>query len=190
MGAIVNGTLKNKESWYRPLFFCTKRKDYQISGFVIFDANKHEVIVKIDVGWINDTCKEIPGIDMERKSEIALDMERPYFIPCRDKSRTGLDGKGTYTVYVPIGEFAEISGRKTVERKCPDMGIMVHEMAHAVIFGQHTEVCLSSEMRYYKSYQKREEICRKEGISDTYLVSALKDIREKGYSIEELLEDK
>ena len=189
MGTIINGTLKNKESWYRPLFFCTMEKDYEISGFVVYDADGQEIMAELNQGWINDNNIECP-IKLERKSSVTLASQKPYFIPCKDKSRTALDGKSTYTIYVPVGKFAEMGEQRLVETKYPDMGLMVQNMAKVTIFGQETEICLFSELMYYKSYTKRKEICAKSGISDFGLMKALKEILETGYSIDELLEDK
>lgn len=189
MGTIINGTLKNKESWYRPLFFCTAEKDYEISGFVIYDADRQEILAELNQGWINDNNIEYP-IELERKASATLASQKPYFIPCKDKSRTALDGKSTYTIYVPVGKFAEMGEQRSVETKYPDMGIMVQNMVKATIFGQDTEICLSSEIKYYQSFQKRTEICKKAGISDFELRKVLERIKENGYSIDELLEDK
>lgn len=189
MGAIINGTLKNKESWYRPLFFCTTEKDYEISGFVIYDADRQEILAELNQGWINDNNIEYP-IELERKASATLASQKPYFIPCKDKSRTALDGKSTYTIYVPVGKFAEMGEQRLIETKYPDTGIMVQNMVKATIFGQDTEICLSSEIKYYQSFQKRMGICKKAGISDIELRTVLERIKENGYSIDELLEDK
>lgn len=189
MGTIINGTLKNKESWYRPLFFCTMEKDYEISGFVIYDADRQEIMAELNQGWINDNDIEYP-IELERKASATLASQKPYFIPCKDKSRTALEGKSTYTIYVPAGKFAEMGEQRLIETKYSNLGIMVQNMVKATIFGQDTEICLSSEIKYYQSFQKRTEICNKAGIADFNLRKVLEQIKENGYSIDELLEDK
>lgn len=189
MGTIINGTLKRKESWYRPTFFCTTEKDYEISGFVIYDAERQEIMAELNQGWINDNNIEYP-IELERKASATLTSQKPYFIPCKDKSRTALDGKSTYTIYVPVGKFAEMGEQRSVETKYPNIGIMVQNMVKATIFGQDTEICLSSEIKYYQSFQKRTGICNEAGISDIELRTVLEHIKESGYSIDELLEDK
>lgn len=189
MGAIINGTLKNKESWYRPLFFCTTKKDYEISGFVIYDADRQEIMAELNQGWINDNNIECP-LELERKASATLAFQKPYFIPCKDKSRTALDGKNTYTIYVPVGKLAEMGEQMSVKTKYPNMGIMVQTYVNATIFGQRTEICLSSEIKYYQSFQKRKEICNETRISDFELRKVLERIKENGYSIDELLEDK
>lgn len=189
MGTIINGTLKNKESWYRPLFFCTTEKDYEISGFVIYDADRQEILAELNQGWINDNNIEYP-IELERKASATLASKKPYFIPCKDKSRTALDGKSTYTIYVPVGKFAEMGEQRSVETKYPDMGTMFQTYVKATIFGQRTEICLSSEIKYYQSFQKRKGICTKIGITDIDLRKVLERIKENGYTVDELLEDK
>lgn len=189
MGTIINGTLKNKESWYRPLFFCTMEKDYEISGFVVYDADRQEIMAELNQGWINDNNIECP-IELERKSSVTLASQKPYFIPCKDKSRTALDGKSTYTIYVPVGKFAEMGEQRLVETKYPGMGLMVQNMAKVIIFGQKTGICLSSELKYYQFFQKRKKICATTGITDFDLRKVLEQIKENGYSIDELLEDK
>lgn len=189
MRAIINGTLKNKESWYRPLFFCTKGKDYEISGFVIYDADRQEILAELNQGWLNDNNIEYP-IELERKASATLASQKPYFIPCKDKSRTGIDGKRTYTIYVPIGELAEMGEQRSVETKYLNMGTTFQTYVKATIFGQDTEICLSSEIKYYQSFQKRTEICKKAGISDFDLRKVLERIKKNGYTVDELLEDK
>lgn len=188
MGAIINGTLKNKESWYRPLFFCTKGKDYQIKGFVVYDTDKQKIVAELKQGYLNDGCAEIPDIELQRKRDIDLSSKTPYLIP--DYLDFGLDGKHTYTVWVPVGKFAEMGEQRSVETKYPNMGIMVQTYVKTTIFGQKTEICLSSEIKYYQSFQKRTGICTKTGITDFDLRKVLEQIKENGYSIEELLEDK
>lgn len=189
MGAIVNGTLKNKVSWYRPLFFCTMEKDYEISGFVIYDADRQEILAELNQGWINDNNIECP-LELERKASATLASQKPYFIPCKDNIRTGIDGKRTYIVYVPVGKLAEMGEQRSVETKYPNMGTMFQTYVKTTIFGQKTELCLSSEIKYYQSFQKRTEICNKAGIADFELRKVLEQIKENGYSIDELLEDK
>lgn len=189
MGAIINGTLKNKESWYRPLFFSTMEKDYEISGFVIYDAERQEILAELNQGWINDNNIEYP-VELERKASATLSSQKPYFIPSKDKSRTALDGKSTYTIYIPVGKLAEMGEQRLIETKYPNMGIMVQNMVKATIFGQKTELCLSSEIKYYQSFQKRTEICNKAGITDFDLRKVLEQIKENGYTVDELLEDK
>ena len=188
MGAIINGTLKNKESWYRPLFFCTEKKNFQINGFVIYDADKQKIVAELKQGWLNDSCTEIPDIELQRKRDIDLSKKTPYLIP--DYLDFGLEGKHTYTVYVPVGKFAEMGEQRSVEMKYPNMGTMVQTYAKAAIFGQNTEICLSSEPKFYQSFQKRRGICNVAKITDFELIKVLEQIKENGYSIDELLEDK
>lgn len=188
MGTIVNGTLKNKESWYWPMFFCTEKKEYEICGYVVYDPKEQTIIGKIDKGWLNDRCKEIPGISLERKRDIDLASPRPYMIA--DYIKEGIGAGPTYWIYVPIGKFAEMGEQRLVEIKYPNMGLMVQNMAKVTIFGQKTEICLSSELKYYQSFQKRKKICVTTGIIDFDLRKVLEHIKENGYSIDELLEDK
>lgn len=189
MGTIINGTLKRMESWYRPTFFCTKEKYYEISGFVIYDAERQEIMAELNQGWINDNNIECP-LELERKASATLASQKPYIIPSKDNIRTGIDGKRTYTIYVPVGKLAEMGEQRSLETKYPNMGTMFQTYVTATIFGQRTEICLSSEIKYYQSFQKRTGICTKTGITDFDLRKVLEQIKENGYSIDELLEDK
>lgn len=188
MGTRIKGSLKRKESWYRPMFFCTEKKNFQINGFVIYDADKQKIVAELKQGWLNDSCAEIPDIELQRKRDIDLSKKTPYLIP--DYLDFGLDGKHTYTVYMPVGKFAEMGEQRQSEIKYPNMGTLVQTYAKATIFGQKTEICLSSELNYFPSYIKRQEICNEAGISDLELRKVLEQIKENGYSIDELLEDK
>lgn len=146
-------------------------------------------MAELNQGWINDNNIEYP-IELERKASDTLASQKPYFIPCKNKRKTSLDGKCTYTIYVPIGELAEMGEQRLIETKYPNLGIMVQNMVKATIFGQDTEICLSSEIKYYQSFQKRTKISTKTGITDFDLRKVLELIKENGYSIDELLEDK
>lgn len=186
MGKIFNGSLKRLESWYRPMFFCTDKKAYEICGYVLYDPDRQVVIGKLEQGWINDSCTEIPDMNLNRKMDINLSSKKPYMIV--DHSRTGI-GAGPYWIYVPVGRYAKISDPYKTMQRLPNTGIFVENVSDALIFGQPTKITLSTKTDYYKSFIKREEITDRCGISDYELRKALETIKEKGYTIEELLEE-